>query len=94
MEGCGELLGLTSDFGNFKGTEKYGELAKTVPHSESIHAKAQTNADGYPDEAEFIRCMEVAKQAEYEGPITLVYDGPGDMWEGIERVRKLAAPYM
>ncbi|MGO4275461.1 sugar phosphate isomerase/epimerase family protein, partial [Paenibacillus sp. TAF58] len=93
MEGCGELLGLTSDFGNFKGIEKYSELAKTIPHSESIHAKAQTNADGYPDEAEFIRCMEVAKQAEYEGPLTLVYDGSGDMWEGIERVRRLAAPY-
>ncbi|WP_261300686.1 sugar phosphate isomerase/epimerase family protein [Paenibacillus andongensis] len=94
LEGCGELLGLTSDFGNFKGTEKYGELAKTIPHSESIHAKAQTNANGYPDEAEFIRCMEVAKQAEYEGPFTLVYDGPGDMWEGIERVRQLTEPYL
>lgn len=94
LEGCGELLGLTSDFGNFKGTEKYGELVKTITHSESIHAKAQTNADGYPDEAEFIRCLEIAKQAGYEGPITLVYDGPGDMWEGIERVRKLAAPYL
>ncbi|MDQ0898917.1 MULTISPECIES: sugar phosphate isomerase/epimerase [unclassified Paenibacillus] len=94
LEGCGELLGLTSDFGNFKGSEKYGELVKTIPHSESIHAKAQTNADGYPDEAEFNRCMEIAKQAGYEGPITLVYDGPGDMWEGIERVRKLATPYL
>ncbi|WP_246320832.1 sugar phosphate isomerase/epimerase family protein [Paenibacillus germinis] len=31
LEGCGELLGLTSDFGNFKGIEKYGELAKTIP---------------------------------------------------------------
>ncbi|SEB51159.1 TIM barrel protein [Paenibacillus sp. GP183] len=94
LEGCGEFLGLTSDYGNFKGPEKYGELTKTIPRSESIHAKAQTNADGYPDEAEFIRCMEIAKQAGYEGPITLVFDGSGDMWEGIERVRKLAAPYL
>jgi sugar phosphate isomerase/epimerase len=94
LEGCGELLGLTSDFGNFKGSEKYGELVKTIPRSESIHAKAQTNADGYPDEAEFIRCLEIAKQAGYEGPLTLVYDGPGDMWEGIERVRKLVTPYL
>jgi sugar phosphate isomerase/epimerase len=94
LEGCGELLGLTSDYGNFKGPEKYDELVKTIPHSESIHAKAQTNADGYPDEAEFIRCMEIAKLAGYEGPLTLVYDGSGDMWEGIERVRRLATPYL
>jgi sugar phosphate isomerase/epimerase len=94
LEECGELLGLTSDYGNFKGTEKYGELVKTIPYSESIHAKALTNADGYPDEAEFIRCMEIAKQAGYEGPITLVYDGSGDMWEGIERIRRLVTPYL
>lgn len=93
LEGCGDLLGLTSDFGNFKGEGKFNELTLTIPHSESIHAKSQTNTDGIPDEAEFVRCLEIAKEAGYEGPLTLVYDGPGDMWEGIERVRKLAAPY-
>lgn len=93
MEGCGEFLGFTSDFGNFKGMEKFADLARTIPHSESIHAKSQTNAEGFPDEAEFIHCLDIAKQAGYEGPLTLVYDGPGDMWEGIERVRKLAEPY-
>ncbi|MBP1960977.1 sugar phosphate isomerase/epimerase family protein [Paenibacillus aceris] len=93
LKSCGDELGFTSDYGNFKGSDKYDALEKTIPFSESIHAKAQTNADGIPDEEEFIRCMEIAKQAGYEGPFTLVYDGPGDMWEGIERVRKLAAPY-
>ena len=93
LEGCGEILGFTSDFGNFKGMEKFDELVQTIPHSESIHAKAQTNAAGLLDEAEFIRCLDIAKQAGYEGPLTLVYDGPGDMWDGIERVRKLAEPY-
>ncbi|UKS29242.1 sugar phosphate isomerase/epimerase [Paenibacillus sp. HWE-109] len=93
LERCGETIGFTSDFGNFKGEGKYKALARTIPRSESIHAKAQTDAGGIPDEDEFIRCMDLVKQAGYEGPITLVYDGPGDMWEGIERVRKLAAPY-
>jgi sugar phosphate isomerase/epimerase len=93
LEGCGEHLGLTSDFGNFKGDGKFSELTLTIPHSESIHAKSQTNADGMPDEAEFVRCLEIVKEAGYEGPLTLVYDGPGDMWEGIERVKKLAASY-
>ncbi|OPH57638.1 xylose isomerase [Paenibacillus ferrarius] len=94
LETCGEKLGFTSDYGNFKGITKYDGLSQTIPLSESIHAKAQTDAEGNPDEAEFIQCMELAKEAGYEGPFTLVYDGPGDMWEGIERVRKLVAPYL
>lgn len=93
IKGCGDVIGFTSDFGNFKGEQKFDELVQTIPHSESIHAKAQTNAEGIPDETEFIRCLNIAKQAGYEGPLTLVYDGPGDMWEGIERVKKLAEPY-
>jgi len=91
---CGDKLGFTSDFGNFKGPDKYESLVRTVPVSESIHAKAVTDAAGVPDGEEFVRCMEIVKRAGYEGPITLVYDGPGDMWEGIERVRALAAPYL
>lgn len=94
LQQCEDALGFTSDYGNFKGSDKFEALAQTIPFSESIHAKAQTDAEGFPDADEFIRCMEIAKQAGYEGPITVVYDGPGDMWEGIERVRKLVAPYI
>jgi sugar phosphate isomerase/epimerase len=91
---CGETLGLTSDFGNFRGPGKYDALARTVPYSESIHAKAETNDKGFPDEAEFIQCMEIVKQSGYEGPITIVYDGPNDMWEGIGRVKELVSPFL
>ncbi|MBD0378973.1 sugar phosphate isomerase/epimerase family protein [Paenibacillus sedimenti] len=94
LDACGESLGLTSDFGNFKGPEKYDMLAQTIPHSESIHAKSQTDEEGIPDAAEFERCMQIVKRTGYEGPITVVYDGPGDMWEGIQRVRSLITPYL
>ncbi|MCQ6560105.1 hypothetical protein [Paenibacillus mendelii] len=94
LDRCGDRLGFTSDFGNFKGPDKYESLSRTVPASESIHAKAVTDTAGMPDGDEFVRCLEIVKLAGYEGPITLVYDGPGDMWEGIERVRALAAPYL
>jgi sugar phosphate isomerase/epimerase len=94
LEVCGDRLGLTSDFGNYKGDDKFEELAKTVPHSESIHAKAITSTDGYPDAAEFKQCMDVVKKSGYQGPITIVYDGPNNMWDGIERVRVLVAPYL
>jgi sugar phosphate isomerase/epimerase len=86
---CGNSLGLTSDFGNFKGPEKYEMLEQTIPYSESIHAKSQTNEHGVPDAEEFAKCMEIVKRFGYEGPITIVYDGPGEMWQGIDRVRNL-----
>ncbi|MFD0692952.1 sugar phosphate isomerase/epimerase family protein [Paenibacillus sp. GCM10027628] len=94
LDACGERLGLTSDFGNFKGPEKYEMLTQTIPHSESIHAKSQTDEQGKPDATEFDRCMQIVKRSGYVGPITVVYDGPGDMWEGIDRVRSLVMPYL
>jgi hypothetical protein len=94
LDACGERLGLTSDFGNFKGPDKYTELALTIPLSESVHAKAETNEDGLPDANEFEMCMDIVKKSGYQGPITLVYDGPYDMWDGVERVKQLVAPYL
>jgi sugar phosphate isomerase/epimerase len=94
LDACGGEIGLTSDFGNFKGPGKMQELARTVPRSESIHAKALTDERGAPDAEEFRQCLDIVKQSGYEGPITLVYDGPGDMWEGIGRVKELVTPYL
>lgn len=95
LDACGDRLGLIADFGNFKGPQKkYEELQKIVPRSESIHAKALTDMQGLPDREEFLECMEIVKQSGFEGPITIVYDGPHDMWEGIERVKELATPFL
>ncbi|GIP26842.1 xylose isomerase [Paenibacillus sp. J23TS9] len=94
LDACGTELGLTTDFGNFSGPEKLSELDATIPRSESIHAKAITDEQGSLDAEEFRSCMERVRNSGYEGPITLVYDGPGDMWEGISRVRALVEPYL
>lgn len=90
LAGCGAGLGLVSDFGNYKGPRKYDELSRTVPHSETVHAKALTDGAGHPDGEEFARCMSIVRESGFSGAVTIVYDGPGDMWEGIERVRRLA----
>jgi hypothetical protein len=85
---------MLSDFGNFSGTSKYAELTKIVPHSEVIHAKAMTDDDGLPNDQEFQQCMAIVKQSGYEGPVVLVYDGPHDMWDGIDRIKNLVLPYL
>ena len=91
---CEEQIGMIADFGNFGGSTKYEELAMILPYSESVHAKPNFDSDGVPDEDEFRKCLDLLADANYNGPITLVYDGPGDMWEGIDRVRKIAETYL
>jgi len=94
LEACGERLGLIADFGNFGGPRKLEELGRIIPRAEEIHAKAITNETGHPDADELRSCLELLRTSGFAGPVTLVYDGPGDMWEGIARIRAIAEPYV
>ncbi|WP_219834022.1 sugar phosphate isomerase/epimerase [Paenibacillus sp. R14(2021)] len=87
-------LNLIDDFGNFKGESKYEELAAIMPYAVSIHAKAHYDENGMPDLEEYTRCLDLLKQGNYAGAVSLIYDGPGDMWEGINRVRRIVEPYL
>ncbi|MBW5448651.1 TIM barrel protein [Cohnella sp. CFH 77786] len=100
-ESCAKLLGFTgdsigfiTDFGNFEAPSKYDEFRAILPHSLSVHAKAAYDADGFPDEAEFRRCLDTMKESGYNGAVVLIYDGPGDMWEGLERIRRIVSDYL
>ncbi len=100
-ENCLKLLALTgdavdmiTDFGNFSEPAKYEEIAMTVPYSVSVHAKAAYDGSGFPDEAEFIRCLESVAATDYDGAFVLIYDGPGDMWEGLDRIKHIVEPYI
>lgn len=90
----GEKIGMITDFGNFKSEAKYEEIASIVPRSVSVHAKAHYDGGGYPDEAEFRRCLDVVHSLKYDGAIVLIYDGPGDMWEGLNRIKRIVQPYL
>lgn len=94
LEACDEKIGLIADFGNLSGDNKLSQLAKIIPRSESIHAKAITDEQGLPDSEELQRCLNLVKTAEYAGPIVIIYDGPHDMWAGIERVKELVLDYL
>ncbi|ASS66033.1 MULTISPECIES: TIM barrel protein [unclassified Paenibacillus] len=86
-------LAMITDFGNFKGAAKYEELAMTLPRSLSVHAKAEFDEHGIPDEQELRLCLEAVRNSGYDGSYVIIYDGPGDMWAGIERVRRIVEPY-
>ncbi|MCM3628636.1 sugar phosphate isomerase/epimerase [Paenibacillus glycanilyticus] len=90
----GEHAATITDFGNFRGALKYEEIALTTPLSVSVHVKPQYDENGYPDEAELRRCLDTVSSAGFNGAFVLIYDGPGDMWEGMERVKRIASAYI
>jgi len=91
LEQAGEGVGAITDFGNYEGDAKYDEIAMTAPLSMSAHVKPEYDADGVPDEAELLRCLVALREAGYDGAYVLIYDGPGDMWDGLERVKQIVS---
>lgn len=86
-------LGLCFDFGNWSGDDKYEKLSAIARYAESSHAKCHF-VDGQPDTADYNRCLEILKAADYAGPFTLVHGEPGRIWEGLDIQRDLVTPYL
>lgn len=94
LEETRDRVGMITDFGNYHGPAKYADIERTAAKSLSVHAKAHYDGGGLPDEIEFKRCLESARAAGFDGAYVLIYDGPGDMWKGLERIRRLVSPYL
>jgi sugar phosphate isomerase/epimerase len=81
-------VGLLGDFGNWKGADKYKQLAAIFGRAELCHAKASFTG-GVLDAADFGRCVELAEAAGYAGPYTLIYDNDNPSeWAGLEVERE------
>ena len=81
-------VGLLADFGNWRGPEKYEQLAAIFGRAELCHAKASF-IDGDLDEADYAACGETAERAGYRGPYTLIFDSevPSE-WTGLRTERE------
>lgn len=87
------LVGLLLDLGNWGGPTKYEDLAQVAPFAETCHAKCHATADGSAlDEADFTLALEVLERAGFDGPLALVFEGPGDdAWTGLDAERAVVA---
>lgn len=76
-------VGLLGDFGNWGGPGKYEDLKSIFGRAELCHAKANF-IDGNLDEADYGACVQLAEEAGYTGPYTLIFDSelPGE-WHGL-----------
>jgi sugar phosphate isomerase/epimerase len=77
LEETGDAVGFLIDLDNWRGPDKHEQLARVAPRAETCHAKCRFTADG-PDAEDFRRSLGVLKDAGYDGPLALIYDGPDD----------------
>ena len=91
---CDGEVGLCADFGNFKGPDKYRDLAAILSRATSVHAKADFSEMGQMDREDFVRCLRLASDAGFAGPYSLIFSSPGDEWEGIEKTREVVEEWL
>jgi sugar phosphate isomerase/epimerase len=85
LDAAGPEVGLMIDLGNWRGPEKYRDLAAIAPRAETCHAKCHFTAGG-PDREDFLQTLGILKDAHFDGPLALIYDGPdSDEWSGLDR---------
>ncbi|MBZ0291609.1 MAG: sugar phosphate isomerase/epimerase, partial [Anaerolineae bacterium] len=95
LRGLDKRVGLCADFGNWRGEDKYEKLAQIFHFAESCHAKCSFTSPFQPDRDDYTRCLELSRAAEFDGPYTLIYDGPeDDEWAGIGIEIDMVEPYL
>jgi sugar phosphate isomerase/epimerase len=94
MEALEGRISLCLDFGNWKGEGKYRDLAAIAPYAESCHTKAHFEK-GLIDRQDYERCLEITRQAGFDGPYTLIFESPEpDNWEGLAIEKEVVLPYL
>lgn len=91
---CDGAVGLCVDFGNYKGPDKYDELAALMPRATSVHAKADFRKELQMDRTDFDRCLQLARDAAFAGPYSLIFSSPGDEWEGVAKTQEVVEAWL
>jgi sugar phosphate isomerase/epimerase len=85
----GEHVGALPDFMNFnseeirmKGLEMLFPYARVVCHAKGM----EFDASGAEKEYNFPKCVEISKKAGFKGIYSIEFEGPGDPYEGCQKV--------
>ncbi|MCY3778805.1 MAG: TIM barrel protein [Chloroflexi bacterium] len=83
--------GVIADFGNARGPNKYETLEAIMPRATSIHAWVEVDENGDLISDDFQRCLTIARDNSFDGPIMLQYGYPVDVFENTREVWTRAA---
>jgi sugar phosphate isomerase/epimerase len=87
-------VGLCADVGNFPDASRVSEFKAVVDRASSVHAKPSYDAGGRMDPRQLRECLAASVDAGFDGPYTLVYDRPGDAWQGIAELKEVVSAYL
>jgi sugar phosphate isomerase/epimerase len=87
LDAVGEDLGFLSDMGNWSGPTKYEGLKSIFARAQLCHAKCHFGPGLDMDQTDYGKCVGAALGAGYAGPFTLVFESPGEPWQGLEMER-------
>lgn len=86
LEYCERDYGVIADFGNARGPDKFETLEKIMPRATSIHAWAEVDEKGDLISEDFQRCLTIARDNGFDGPIMLQSGYPVDVFETTREV--------
>ena len=81
-------VGYLVDTGNWTDAGKFKKLNSVYGRAERSHTKAHFDAAYKMDAGDFRKCLDAAVATGYQGPHTLIYEGPDEEWAGVEMERE------
>lgn len=97
IKGAGpDWVGALPDFGNFPESERYSGLKLMFPYAvTACHARGlKFDENGDETEFDFRRCLEIAKKAGFKGVYSAEFAGPGEPYEGTQKVLDELVKYL
>lgn len=94
LDAVGDGLGFLADMGNWHGPGKYQALKSVYGRSELSHTKCQFGEGMAMDREDYGKCLEASVKAGYKGPHTLIFESPGEEWDGLAMERAFVLDYI
>lgn len=90
------VIGTLPDFGNWsESADRFAGLAKILPLARAVHAKVyEMNDQLEHPKFDLARCVELTKQAGYDGYLGIEFEGTGDPIEGVQKAISKLTPML
>lgn len=86
MDNCGTL----PDFGNFYEYDRYQGVKELMPFARGVSAKSHDfDSDGWETNIDYVKMLQIVKDAGYTGYIGIEFEGKMDEFEGVRKTKAL-----